>query len=157
MPRKLVIPPVQIRPSTIQGYGVFATRDIEKDEVIEECLCLMIHPRTACLTRYDFRWPQGKDLSVLVLGNGSIYNHADNFNAEHAIQIEDRLMIISANRFIKKDEEIFIYYGPNWFEDRHIKKVNLLSRERLKFFAKYVVKFGTVLGILFAVKMILKK
>jgi SET domain-containing protein len=101
------------------GRGVFATRDIAKDQLIEECPLLLIedieytsqnHPLSTYLFQVD------DDTSALALGYGSLYNHAGKkANATYAIDEDDRLLRVYAARSIDADEEITVNYGTGYW------------------------------------------
>jgi SET domain-containing protein len=103
------------------GRGVFATREIPIDTVIERVPVLLI-PRSqvfghssiaknaAHISWYVFDWIGGKQKSVaLALGCGSIYNHSETPNARYVSDPPD-VMEFVALRDIEAGEEIFINY-----------------------------------------------
>lgn len=116
---------VYVKKSGIQGYGVFADKDLYPGDVIEECYCLYLNERTERLSNYYFNprfKNQSEDWTCLALGYGSIYNHSDVPNAEFDFDHANYLEIFTATRFIRRDDEIFISYGEKWFEDRELNK-----------------------------------
>jgi len=117
---------VYVKKSNIQGYGVFADKELFPGDVIEQCYCLYINERPARLHNYYFN-PRFEDQNVdwgcFALGYGSIYNHSDVPNAEFDFDHTNSVIFFTANRFIRRDEEIFINYGKQWFEDREINKI----------------------------------
>jgi hypothetical protein len=54
----------------------------------------------------------------LVLGHGMIYNHQDDHNADWSFNHQLLYADVIANRPIKKGSEIFVSYGPNYFNNR---------------------------------------
>ena len=96
-----------------KGLGVFATRDIRLDELIERCPILVLTKSEVLesgplLPRYVFSWGRGK--VALALGYGSIYNHSYEPNAYY----EDRgrrCKQYRALRDISAGEEITINYN----------------------------------------------
>jgi uncharacterized protein len=109
---------IEIRPSNISGYGVFANELILPGEIIEECPLLMLtkdlNPE---LINYVFNWDP--EHSAYALGYGSLYNHAENHNAEHVFDKDNELLTVKASKIIKTNEEIFIDYGEEWFKIRN--------------------------------------
>jgi|SRR3989344_5466030 len=110
------------------GRGVFARRNIKKDEIIEKCPVIeipkhdMANLRESVLVTYFFFHGKDKEQVLLALGDGSIYNHANKPNAIYKIKDKDMTIDFIALRDIKKDDEItFDYYGssknkdPLWF------------------------------------------
>lgn len=117
---------IEVRKSSLHGYGVFAKEKIKKDEIIEECFYLVqptAHPYNA---DYLYKWPQTGEFkyNVLALGFGSIYNSSKTLNERGAEWITDEknnIFIYRAVRAIEKDEEILIYYGAKWWEHHNQK------------------------------------
>ena len=136
---------IQVRKSSIHGYGVFATEDIQEGEHIEECRLLRLGWRTKYTgdpVIKDYVWTnmscKCKDCQVhgphqyLALGNGSIYNHHDNHNTEVVLNYRNEVMHIKAKRFIPKDSEIFVNYGKNYWKVRQKKETTNETKEETK-------------------------
>jgi len=110
-------PKIYADKSPIHGWGVFAKEDIMEGEVFEECPILTLPigkgEITPLLIDYRFNYPQGNEWEeqVLALGYGSLYNHSENANAYWVSDLENRTFKFISNREIKKDEEIFVWYG----------------------------------------------
>lgn len=110
-------PKIYADKSSIHGWGVFAKEDIMEGEVFEECPILTLPigkgEITPLLIDYRFNYPQGNEWEeqVLALGYGSLYNHSENANAYWVSDLENRTFKFISNREIKKDEEIFVWYG----------------------------------------------
>ena len=98
------------------GYGVFAGKTIRKKELIEECYVVISRGGDKVLQDFYFDAKKGK--SALFLGFGSIYNHSEEPNADYTINKRKRIATIKAKRTIRKGEEIFLYYGYQWFSSR---------------------------------------
>lgn len=127
-------PKVRLRvgPSPIHGLGVFAEQSIPPGHVIEICPTIHIRAdeeddvRRTILAEYVYPWPDGV---IVVLGFGSIYNHAVDANADH-LQIPDPtfgagIHVVVAARPIEPGEEITVNYAGvigrgdrMWFDDR---------------------------------------
>ena len=110
-----------VKKSSIHGYGVFAQKNIRKGERIEDCCCLIFDAKNDCLDNYAFA--VGRKAMVLT-GYGCLYNHSDDYNASHVFDQKNRIMTFTARRAIKKGEEIFVYYGKEWFSSRDRKTKN---------------------------------
>jgi SET domain-containing protein len=115
---------VQFKESPIHGWGVFATQDINKDEIIEVCPVLFLPAKRGeinyTLVDYAFQWPRTDDWQnfVVALGYGSLYNHSNTPNANWTNDVENKTFIFFSTKPIKKGEEIFIYYGDeNYWSD----------------------------------------
>jgi len=98
------------------GRGVFAGRRFRTGEVIEVCPVIPL-PRgqtRACvgdlLDRYIFQWPRRGYPSAVVLGLGSLYNHATDPNARYTPRTDADVMVFRAARPIAAGEQIFVDY-----------------------------------------------
>lgn len=117
--RRLFQNRIYVQKSNKHGFGVFAGKRIKKGEKIEECYFILSRGGDKKLEDYYFDAKKGKD--ALFTGYGSIYNHATDPNADYTLNITKRIATIKAKRNIPKDEEIYISYGDDWFEDRGLK------------------------------------
>ena len=112
---------IEVRSSGLHGYGVFATRDISKGEIIEECYGIMMlndwNSVDDKLKEYVFATPpfkSGLPSSSIALGHAMIYNHDEkNFNVDYKNDSSHSLFIFSAAKDINKDAELLITYGPD--------------------------------------------
>ena len=96
-------------------------KKIKKGEKIEECYVL-ISKRGGDKGLEDFYFDaKGKKRYAVFLGYGSIYNHADDANADYTINVTKRIATIKAAENIPKGKEIFVSYGEEWFESRGLK------------------------------------
>jgi len=104
------------------GRGVFATRDIPADTLIERVPVLLIPRqqvfgdteiarRSTFISWYVFDWEgiTKRDYVALALGYASIYNHAYDPNARVERHAPD-LLEIHSRRAIAAGDEIFINY-----------------------------------------------
>ncbi len=112
------------------GRGVYARRDIKKDELIEKCPVIIVSEgdmanlNESILTSYFFYYGRDKNKLLITLGFGSIYNHSYQPNARYKIKHNEKVMEFVATKEIKKDTEIVINYkgvnsrnkNPLWFE-----------------------------------------
>lgn len=115
-----ISPPSTIRVGeTEHGRGVFATRDIPKDEVIEVCPILELGPDDASGVLDDYVVSLGDESggTALMLGYGSLYNHSEDPNAEYLLEADDAYSF-NALRDIGAGEEITISYGKEWWTSR---------------------------------------
>lgn len=117
---------IEFKQSPVHGWGVFATQDIPKDEVIEICPILFLPAKRGeinyTLVDYAFEWPRSESWTnfVIALGYGSLYNHSSTPNASWTNDVENQTFIFFSTKPIKKGEEIFIYYGDDsyWADGR---------------------------------------
>ena len=150
-------PKIEVRKSTIHGYGVFANDFIKKDELLEECHWVRIPkyvPDVNCMSKedsnfiveYQFSWPKFSDkrakhflttdawVGAFALGFGQLYNSIDHYsgnidNANWTTNLETNLFEFWAVIDIHKDEEILINYSGTILN--HM-RAGILKRERTK-------------------------
>ena len=113
----------ELRLSAVHRFGVFAKRDINKGAVIEECPYLENHGEEEMDRNHegirDYLFGHnGGNSTILLLGYGSLYNHARRNNAEYYLDEEREVVEIHATRDIAKGEEIFIHYGERFWHSR---------------------------------------
>ena len=132
MKKLLTSDKVYIRQSRIlnAGRGVYARRDIKKDEIIEKCPVIEVpkhdvsNLRESILVTYFFYFGKNKERLAIALGFGSIYNHTYEPNATYKIKHREKTIDFIALNDIKKDDEITVNYNygnpkdksPLWFE-----------------------------------------
>jgi len=108
---------IYVDESNVHGRGVFASEDIKKGEILEECHFILVpfgdHPQI--LHDHFFAWPKfGEEGLALCLGYGSIFNHSEkNFNADWETDPQKLKFIFYAVDNIQKGQEIFINYKKN--------------------------------------------
>jgi uncharacterized protein len=109
-------PAVYVRKVRGMGRGVFAGRRFRTGDVIEVCPVVPL-PRSQvakcvgeALDRYIFDWPTRGFPAAVVLGCGSLYNHAADPNATFAPRPAADAMVFRAARPIAPGEQIFIDY-----------------------------------------------
>jgi hypothetical protein len=121
---------IELGYSSLQGRGVFATEDIVQGEIVER----------APLVVMGFRMNYHKDPAIwdymftntcpcedckkhgghflMVMGYGQMYNHQDDNSAEIRFDLKNQIADIVAIKKIKKGDEIFVNYGPNYFKNK---------------------------------------
>lgn len=115
---------IEVRKVPRMGRGVFATKPIKVDEVIELCHVILIpndHGSDENPTQeYSFRW--NKTHVAISLGHGSLYNHSYEPNAYVLQDTRGKQMQVIAYKPIKAGEQILINYNgevedqsPLWF------------------------------------------
>jgi uncharacterized protein len=100
------------------GYGVFANKDYKKDDIVEINRFLEFSDNRTGLEDYVFKSHLDNTKNIIVLGNGSIFNHHDNNNVNYYFMDGKGFFMYKANKDIKKGEEMYINYGSNWFQNR---------------------------------------
>ncbi len=138
---------IVVKASPIHGYGVFAAQDFHTDDLIEECYSLLINENKADapvdLDNFLFN---ADTFSSIPLGNGCIYNHMDKPNADYEFDTESALMTITANKYIREGEEIFISYGKNWFDLRKMKAHTTHALSGLSLYCQYSLYLSIRIG-----------
>lgn len=116
MSRRLFQNKIFVKKSNIHGYGVFADKNIKKNERIEECYFILSNCEDDVIIDYVFDL---KGRSALLLGYGSLYNHSEDPNTDYTLNKKRKIATFKAIRPIKKGEEILISYGEEWFSSRN--------------------------------------
>jgi SET domain-containing protein len=124
-------PKIEIRRSSIHGWGVFTKEFIKKDELLEEIPFIVIpmspNESSSLFIDYRFNYPSGVGKwtnQVLPFGFAGLYNHSDSPNAYWYTDEENKLFIFRTSSDIESNSEIFVYYGNEayWNDGRrHIK------------------------------------
>jgi uncharacterized protein len=115
-----ITPPDSIRiGETEHGRGVIATAEIAAGETIEVAPILELGEGDASGLLDDYTVSLGDDLPgvALLLGYGSLYNHADEPNAEYVTVADDAYAFV-ALRDIEAGEQVTISYGEEWWRAR---------------------------------------
>ena len=157
MKPKLLRRNLTIKKSSIQGYGVFSDEEIKQNEIIEECCILKNKSYLPEHLNYYFEYVD-KEYFALALGFGSIYNHSNDPNAEYDFDPLNELLVFRATRLIKEGEEIFVYYGDDWFKKNGVKRIESY-RYRIRSYASlfyFLLRFTLVTGFVFGLLMYLK-
>ncbi|MBU8907618.1 SET domain-containing protein [Desertibacillus haloalkaliphilus] len=121
---------IEIKTSTLSdgefNRGVFATRDIEKGELIHEAPVIPYPNEEHILIEEtvlaDYVYEYGINHSAVVLGYGMLFNHSYEPNTTYDINFEHHMFYYYAYRDIKAGEELLINYNgevdnydPLWF------------------------------------------
>lgn len=119
-------------PSSISGLGVFAKKEIQEGEIIEECPIVEIsEDELSNLTKtklleYYFAWEKNFKSAAIVLGYGSLYNHSYEPNAKYIKDMDDKTVRFVALKKIEQEQEILVNYNGHpddktklWFEMRN--------------------------------------
>lgn len=112
-----------IKVHAIKGRGVFAEEAIRNGETIEICQIILVNRKEIGDTLEGYVFDFDARRVAVALGNGSLYNHSDHFNAQALMDDEEKLLYFEALRPIKKGEEITINYG---YSKADRKKFNLI-------------------------------
>lgn len=124
------LPFLYIRTTDGKGRGVFTAQEIPQGSHIESCPVVIISPADTALIHqtilhdYYFLWGTTGQ-SAMVLGFGSLYNHASQPNADYQMDFANESMDLFTLHDIAPGEEITINYMEGgaqkselWFEER---------------------------------------
>ncbi len=157
MTTPLIIGQLVVKKSSIHGYGVFAAQDFACGDTIEECYTLTCSKVDNAFQNYQYHLVDDR-IFGLPLGYGCIYNHATTPNADYCYDEKRSLLVIRAEKMIKKGEEIFVNYGDQWFNLRGIRMKQSL-RHRLLTWATstlFLARFACIVSVLFALIWFMK-
>ncbi|KAJ3763320.1 cytidine deaminase-like protein [Lentinula raphanica] len=112
----------RIQHSESKGRGVYASRRIERNTVIEISPVLFFgieeyekHGKFTILDHYTFKWKDGR--MALALGLGSLFNHSSSPNVSYKLDHQTDSIRYETARDIEEDEELCIFYGHKlWFD-----------------------------------------
>jgi SET domain-containing protein len=116
--KEYIIPNITIQSSSIGGRGIFASQSYKKTDIIEICPCIQVNNNKIDGRLNDYAFEYDNTTSLIVFGYGSIYNHKNTPNAGYSI-LNKCQMEIYAIQDINIGEEIFIFYGIDYFKDRY--------------------------------------
>ena len=98
MSKLIYNPKLEVKKSSIHGYGVFASDDIKQGEILEECHFMSIPydhnivnnlPEIKNILNFPFLFPIDNPTELAwPFGNGCIYNSSKNNNADWNTDIE---------------------------------------------------------------------
>jgi uncharacterized protein len=111
------------------GRGIFATRTIQKGELIHEAPVIVCPDdeykklQKTVLRNYYFNWGENYDHVAIALGYGSLFNHSYSPNAMFENNLKKETVDFFALKKIKTGEEILVNYNgdpndkePLWFD-----------------------------------------
>ncbi|GJE88341.1 SET domain-containing cytidine deaminase-like protein [Phanerochaete sordida] len=109
-----------------KGRGVFASRQLPRNELIEVSPVLLFtpeeyeaHGKYTVLDHYTFKWRDGR--MALALGLGSLFNHSRTPNVSYTLDPDTESIRYTTTRVIEEGEELCIFYGHKlWFEPTDI-------------------------------------
>ena len=114
---------IEIKPSPIHRYGVFAKKDIAPKKVIEECPVILFNKLKTehldAITDRAFSWDDNS--RCLALGYGCMYNHSQQPNTDYILDRQNQIIRFIASSHIPAGGEILINYGDSYWA-AHSKK-----------------------------------
>ena len=121
--KKPVSPKWYVADTKKYGRGVFASQDLRKGESVAICPYIVDTKDSMDGRFMDFAWDES-GFSVMVLGCGSLLNHSDkHYNIEwryrdaqfSADDPSIQFIVYETTRDVKKDEELKINYGDEYW------------------------------------------
>ena len=122
---------VAIKNTKKYGRGLYATRNFKKGEIIEVSPVVTLDKmdtKTICdtaINMYVFGW--SKDCSAFALGNGSLFNHSKKSNVSYMNSFRTKEIVFTANKKIKRGQQLFIDYG---YDPKYSIKITKENKER---------------------------
>lgn len=124
----MLLPYLVIAPSQNRGRGVFTTKNIPANTVIEISPVIELSQKDrkqiegTKLYHYIFEWGKSKRKAAVGLGYVSMYNHSFEPNCEYEMDYENLTMTIRTIKPVQKGEELYFSYNgdpedktPLWF------------------------------------------
>lgn len=120
-----------VKESPGKGLGVFAKKEIKKDQIVEFCHAIVLswkgrYVKDPSITKYAYWSPCACDdcrvhglTGLILLGNGSVYNSAssdEEKNCSFFIYPKTALAIFVANKNISQGEEILTWWGQGYYD-----------------------------------------
>jgi len=115
---------LEIRPSTLHGLGVFATRSFAVGDIIERCPVVVVpaaeRPLLDETNLYNYYFTWQDQAAAIALGYGSLYNHSPLPCARYVKIFGVDTVEFAAVRDIDSGHEITVDYtdhgrNPLWF------------------------------------------
>ena len=108
-----------VRSTETRGYGVFTTKFIQSGSIIEECVVseeIIRDNEVFKSIRFFGRKYNGIIISIIPHGFGCVYNHSENPNITWNHVVNIRVIIFTATRDIKENEELRHDYGKFYLD-----------------------------------------
>lgn len=125
----MIAPHLVIAPSEDRGRGVFTTKSIPADTVIEISPVIVLSSKErkdiekTKLFHYIFEWGDTRRQACVALGYVSMYNHSYDANCAYEMDFDNLIVSIRTVKKVKKGEELYINYNADptdqtkvWFD-----------------------------------------
>jgi SET domain-containing protein len=122
----MILPHLFIKTSAKKGRGVFTSKNIPEQTIIEiSPVIVMSNNERILLDKtllhdYIFEWGNRRNQCCVALGYVSIYNHSYESNCEYSMDYAQELISIKTMRAIKQGEELFINYNGDWDNSKKV-------------------------------------
>ncbi len=124
----MILPFLFIAPTEAKGRGVFTSKNILANTIIEISPVLVFSAKERKIIEetklfdYLFEWGNTHKQGALGLGYVSLYNHSYDANCDYDMDYENMLMTIRTVKAVKKGSELCVNYNadpsdktPVWF------------------------------------------
>lgn len=117
---------MNIRNTKNKGRGVFASKNYNIGETIEDCPVIVLSSMDrkgiegTNLYNYYFSWGANRDEAAIALGYGSLYNHSYSPNAKYIKQTREGILRIVTYRDIRIGDEIKVNYNEDPSADKEV-------------------------------------
>ncbi len=115
----MLLPRLTIAPSDSRGRGVFTTKSLAANTVVEISPIVELSPKDrkiiegTKLFHYVFEWGKSKRKAAMALGYISMYNHSFEPNCEYEMDYDNLTMTVRTIKPIKKGQELYFSYNGN--------------------------------------------
>ena len=122
----MILPFLHIAPTASMGRGVFTSKALKKNTVVEIAPVIVMSSADrklldqTLLHDYIFEWGHQKDQCCMALGYVPLYNHSYKSNCEYEMNFDDHLITIKTVRAIQAGEELFINYNGDWNDGKKV-------------------------------------
>lgn len=122
----MILPYLNIAPTASMGRGVFTSKPLKKNTVVEIAPVIVMSNEDrklldqTLLHDYIFEWGHQKDQCSMALGYVPLYNHSYKSNCEYEMNYDDQLITIKTVRAIQAGEELFINYNGDWNDAKKV-------------------------------------
>ncbi len=127
----MILPHLFVAPSGSKGRGVYSSRNIPADTIIEISPVIVLSSterktvEKTKLFNYIFEWGASHRQGALGLGYISLYNHSYDANCDYDMDFDNLLMTIRTVKPVKKGGELMVNYNADpankttvWFDKK---------------------------------------
>lgn len=115
----MILPHLVIAPTKNKGRGVYTTKNIPENTIIEISPVIVLSPKErktieqTKLFDYIFEWGNTNKYGALGLGYISLYNHSYSANCDYDMDYDSMIMTIKTVKPVKKGSELCINYNAD--------------------------------------------
>lgn len=114
---------LEVKESNVKGAGrgIFTKKSLKKYSIVEKSNLIVLSIPDVIetpLKDYIFLHPYNPKKCFIALGYGSLYNHCDEPNVHYYYDKDEKVLVFECKRDIEEGEELYIFYGANWWKKR---------------------------------------